>query len=78
MADGREDLGEEVLKVFLCDDFLKGMTVEVLEKVDEFLQNGKGFILEGNRVHIGGCNLFVPVFLRQSSYWVLYHVQSQK
>jgi hypothetical protein len=45
LADGREDLREEVFDVLLCDDILKRFAMQLFEKVHDFFEDGQSFIL---------------------------------
>ena len=74
LADGREDLGEEVLDVFFWDDLGERLHMEMFEEVDEFFKGGEGFVFQGDRVHISGCYLLVPFFFGDIFQGILYHI----
>ena len=58
------------------DHLGEGEGVELIEEFHQFFEDGEGVVLGGDRVHVGGAHLLVPVLLGDLHQGVLYHPRS--
>lgn len=65
---------EEVFDVFFGDHFGQGARAQLFQQVHDLLEDGKSFILEGDRVHVSGCDFLVPLLLGNIDQGILYHI----
>ena len=56
------------------EDFLKGLHMQMFEKVHHFLEDRLSLILKGNWVHISGDDFFVPLLFANVRERILYHI----
>lgn len=67
-------MGEEVFDVLFCDDIMERQGMQLLKKVNYFLEDWESLILERDRVHVGRCDFLVPVLLGNIDEGILYHI----
>ena len=62
LADDREDLSQEVLYVIVGEDLEDGSEVQLLQYLNHLVEDGQGFVLCGDGVHVSGRHLLPPLF----------------